>query len=345
VISGYDNLHPVFETFNLKTRVLADYIPPVKSQISFADFDPKTNQLTIWGKNSVMEWNKVHIDITSGDIASSENEAATQFTNYTEQTALAVSADGTSVPITLLTPKGVTANAKTPLMVYAYGEYGTPAITSWMSREHIAPLLNRGYVIAFAHVRGGGDYGRSWMLAGSGQNKVRGIEDLEAVLKTLQQQGISNPDLTSIKGFSAGGSLVTMLLDRHPELFKTAFVEWGLSDSIDIVLDPKSFLGAVERGVPEGDPLDPKQFSAICARSALQNLDGVPLRNVVWITTSKDDIQLNPWLPMGYYTKVKQYTANVYLFVSQSGGHLGYASSDEKYTELASEYSLLESLR
>jgi len=71
------------------------------------------------------------------------------------------------VPITLIVPDGVKPSATTPLMVYAYGEYGDPAIAGWLNRGYFEPLLKRGVVIAYAHVRGGFDKGLSWQKAGS----------------------------------------------------------------------------------------------------------------------------------------------------------------------------------
>ncbi|MEW6056992.1 MAG: prolyl oligopeptidase family serine peptidase [Bdellovibrionota bacterium] len=340
----YRELQPELVIFDLSSkRTSRVFLPEIKSDAGFTTVDPASPTLAFNGKNALMENLQVTLDHKTLEILEVKNLESRPFKDYAMEVMYSKSQDGTAVPITVLKPKGVVVTPSTPLMAYVYSEYATPGIPSWMGREHVEPLLRRGHVIAFAHARGSGDFGTPWYEAGSHKNKARGVEDFESVLRKLHESGISSPDFTAIKGFSAGGTMISVTLAKTPELFKVAFLEWPITDALNFVRETKSFLAGPESLRPIGNPDESLEMKKIIfKRSGLHLLQPPKRKNIVWLTTSADDLQVPPSFPLGYETKATRLGYEAHLYSSSSGGHLGYETPENGWRALAFEYSLLE---
>ncbi|XP_022097335.1 prolyl endopeptidase-like isoform X2 [Acanthaster planci] len=135
----------------------------------------------------------------------------------------AVSKDGTHVPVTVFHRHDIRFSSDNPMLVCSYGAYGVSLDMSY--DPHTALLVELGWVVAYCHVRGGSDLGVQWHHSGRALNKIKGIEDLEACIATLQLAGYSQPTITALRGVSAGGLVVAALCNRAPQLIKAAVLE------------------------------------------------------------------------------------------------------------------------
>ncbi|KNC82458.1 hypothetical protein SARC_05250 [Sphaeroforma arctica JP610] len=148
----------------------------------------------------------------------------------------AESADGTAVPMTLIAKRGVLEQSSpSPLIVQGYGAYGHKLDADYKAER--IPMLNRGFVYALCHVRGGGEHGKRWHRMGKLMNKHRSFEDMEACVRHLHSAGVSQASLTAIRGSSAGGLLAAAVVIRSPFLFKCAVMKVPFTDVLTAMLD------------------------------------------------------------------------------------------------------------
>ena len=179
----------------------------------------------------------------------------------------ATAKDGTQIPITLARKKGVAPGA--PLLLEAYGAYGDPLEPSF-STWGLA-LLDRGVVLAFAHVRGGGEFGDAWHDGGKLKTKMNTFTDFIACAEFLIAQQHTSPGKLAITGASAGGLLMGAVLNLRPELFHAALVEVPFVDAINSMLDPSLPL-TVGEFEEWGDPRRPEDYAWMRAYSPYDNV-------------------------------------------------------------------------
>jgi protease II len=149
--------------------------------------------------------------------------------------------DGVRIPVTLVRKSGTPDSPRTPLFAQVYGAYGADFYINYdvaFNFDHAASLLDRGFVFAFIHARGGGELGLHWFLDGTGANKSRTIDDFEDALRGLIRSGVSSPDSIAIGGFSAGGNPIGNALSRFPDLFRAALIQQGFLDLLGSQSDP-----------------------------------------------------------------------------------------------------------
>ena len=145
---------------------------------------------------------------------------------YASERIFAVAGDGTEVPISLVYRKDARRAGPQPLLLYGYGSYGIP-IDAAFSQSRVS-LLDRGVVFAIAHIRGGGDLGRSWYEAGKMARKQTTFDDFIACAEKLIAAGRTTPALLAIEGGSAGGLLMGAVVNQRPELFRAVVAAGAL---------------------------------------------------------------------------------------------------------------------
>jgi oligopeptidase B len=188
--------------------------------------------------------------------------------HYRQARTAAIAPDGVSVPISLVS--AVTTVGPAPCLVYAYGAYET-SLDPGFSVSRLS-LLDRGVVVAYAHVRGGGEGGRGWYEAGRREHKDTTFTDLTACVAHLVAAGIADPDRIALRGFSAGGLTVGAALNLAPGLVAAAHVGVGFLDPLTDMLDPDLPLTITERD-EWGDPLaDPEVYERIAAYAPYGNV-------------------------------------------------------------------------
>lgn len=201
----------------------------------------------------------------------------------------AVSKDGTRVPVTIIARKSVRRDGSNPTLLYGYGGYGIS-----MS-PYFSPLLrlwlDYGGVYAVANVRGGGEYGEPWHLAGNLTKKQNVFDDFAACLQLLIDHRYTRPDKAAIMGGSNGGLLMGAALVQHPELLRAVVSEVGIYDPLRWELQPNGEFNVTEFGSVK----DPDQFQALYAYSPYANArDGVAYPAVLF-TSGENDGRVAPY--------------------------------------------------
>ncbi|HUP28897.1 MAG TPA: S9 family peptidase, partial [Usitatibacter sp.] len=143
--------------------------------------------------------------------------------NYASEALTAVAKDGTRVPVSIVYRKSLRGDAPQPLLLYGYGSYGHPMDPNFRSSR--VSLLDRGMIFAIAHIRGGGDRGKTWYDDGKLQKKKHTFEDFIAVADSLVRRKYTAPDKLVIQGGSAGGLLMGAVVNMRPDLFKAVVTQ------------------------------------------------------------------------------------------------------------------------
>nr|XP_057915020.1 prolyl endopeptidase-like [Doryrhamphus excisus] len=180
----------------------------------------------------------------------------------------ACSKDGTWVPLTLL--HGVECSKETPLLVHVYGAYGRDLNMDFCVEKRL--LLEKGWALAYCHIRGGGERGLSWQRQARVEGKPKGIEDLEACLHHLFSSGVSSPSLTALAACSAGAVPVGALCNRQPDMMQAAVLQSPFLDVLQTMNDTEMPLTVEDRD-EWGDPIgNPKHGPAIASYCPVHNI-------------------------------------------------------------------------
>jgi len=195
----------------------------------------------------------------------------------------AISKDGTKVPVNILMPKGARIDVPHPALVTGYGGYGTSLSPTFSAVRHV--LLEQGFIIAVANLRGGGEYGEPWHLQGNLTHKQNVFDDFAAVLKQLIDRGYTTAAKLAIEGGSNGGLLMGAMLTQHPEMMKTVVSHVGIYDMLRVELSPNGVFNIAEFGSVK----DLDQFRALWGYSPYHHVKvGTAYPSVLFLTGAND---------------------------------------------------------
>ena len=237
----------------------------------------------------------------------------------------ATAADGTRVPISLVAPAGHPTDGTGPLVLYGYGAYEI-STDPWFSIARLS-LLDRGVAFAIAHVRGGGEMGRSWYESGKLLAKPNSFSDLVAAADHLAAEGWAAPDRIAIRGGSAGGLLVGAATNLAPRRFAAVVAEVPFVDALNTILDPDAPLTATE-WEEWGNPItDPEVFATMRAYSPAESV-GDGRYPAVLATAGLNDPRVGAHEPAIWVQRLRQHTdvaddRPVVLRVDLGAGHGG----------------------
>lgn len=249
--------------------------------------------------------------------------------------------DGVSIPLVIMYSREAHCHGESPGILYGYGAYGEDLDKSWCSER--LSLLFRGWVLAFADVRGGGDL--SWHLAGTKANKINSIQDFAACGRHLIKEGLVHQNRLCAIGCSAGGLLVGAAINMLPDLFSAAVLKVPFLDICNTMLDPTLPLTVLDYE-EFGDPNIPAQFEAICSYSPYDNLSSGVCYPPVLVTASFNDARVGVWEAAKWVAKVRDITCTscsqaVILKTNMQSGHFGEGGRFMHCDETAFEYAFL----
>jgi prolyl oligopeptidase len=239
--------------------------------------------------------------LTPADIWSVDQSGAATATGLTPKPAIDVSAyetfrgfatahDGTQIPFTLIYRKGLAHDGRTPAWISAYGSYGIAAYTPSFAGRTLA-LVDAGFIVGYANVRGGGEYGRPWHKAGQLANKPNTWRDLIAVCERLCADGWTAKQRLAIGGRSAGGITMGRAMTERPDLFAAVIDGVGWSNPLRYVVEQEGFTEEPEWGAIS----DPAGYRALKEIDSYQHVrDGVPYPAVL-LTTGVTDPRVAPF--------------------------------------------------
>ena len=260
---------------------------------------------------------------------------------YVTERILANARDGVQVPVSLVRRKDTPVDGTAPLYLYGYGAYGL-AIPPGFSTS-ILSLLDRGFVFAIAHIRGGDDLGYHWYEAGKLDRRTNAFNDFVDVARFLIQKGYSAEGRIVISGGSAGGQLVGAALNQAPELWGTVVAHVPFVDTLNTILDDTLPLTPIEW--PEwGNPIEDKAaFEHIASYSPYDQLKERYYPPIL-VTAGLNDPRVTYWEPAKYVAKLRtlKMDDNLLLFKTNMGaGHGGRSGRYEQLYEDAEEYAFI----
>jgi prolyl oligopeptidase len=246
--------------------------------------------------------------------------------------------DGTKIPVTLLYRKTTTLTGANPTILVGYGSYGI-TMTPTFDPARLA-WLERGGVIAIAHLRGGGEYGESWHQAGRGAAKLNTILDFIAVAQFLKSYGFTDAKHLAIQGTSAGGIPAGGALVRRPELFAAVVARVAVMDMVRFELTSNG-----PANIPEfGSARTPEGAEALRIISAYHHVKDCAAYPAVLLTAGINDPRVEPWQPGKMAGRLQASSGSgkpVLLRVDYESGHGMGTSRARRDEELADIYSFL----
>jgi prolyl oligopeptidase len=239
-------------------------------------------------------------------------------TPYTSEEILVPARDGVRVPVSIVYKKGLNRNGKNPLLLEAYGAYGITLNPVFIARW--LPFLDLGGVLVVAHVRGGGELGEDWHLAGQKLTKYHTWQDTIDVAEYLIREHWTSHKHLAVIGGSAGGITVGRLLTERPDLAAVVISDVGVSDAMRSEFSPNG-----PPNIPEfGTVTTEEGFRALYAMDAYQHVhDGVKYPSVL-LTTGLHDPRVASWEPTKMTARLQAATASknpILLRVESDAGH------------------------
>lgn len=265
--------------------------------------------------------------------------------HYVMERTTATASDGTKVPVTLLYKKGVHRDGTAAALLYAYGSYGISSNVTFNSNRF--SLVDRGVVYALAHIRGGGDLGKTWHDQGRMANKMNTFTDFIACAQFLKDSGICAKDRLVIQGGSAGGLLMGAVTNLAPTMFTGVLSQVPFVDVINTMLD-ESLPLTVGEFEEWGNPKVEKDFAVMRRYSPYDNMAKVAYPAML-VKTSLNDSQVGYWEPAKYVAKLRTLDTGgkpVLFKCNMGAGHGGASGRYDALHEAAFDYAwILETLR
>ena len=260
--------------------------------------------------------------------------------DYQSEALQAVAKDGTRIPISVVYRKDQRGKEPQPLLLYGYGSYGIPMDPNFRSSR--VSLLDRGMVFAIAHIRGGGDRGKTWYDDGKLLRKKNTFTDFVAVAESLVRRKLTAPDRLVIQGGSAGGLLMGAVANLRPDLFKAVVSQVPFVDVINTMLD-----ASLPLTVPEylewGNPNEEKYYKYMRSYSPYDNLKKGAYPAML-VETSLNDSQVMYWEPAKYVAKLRTLKTDsnpLLLKTIMEAGHGGASGRYDALKELSFTYAFI----
>lgn len=241
--------------------------------------------------------------------------------------------DGTRVPVDIVHHKDTAADGTAPCLLYAYGAYEA-SLPPWFSVARLA-LLDRGWVWALVHPRGGGEMGREWYLNGKLTNKRNTFTDTIDAARTLGTNNVCNPDKIVIRGGSAGGLLVGACITMQPDVFCGAIAEVPFVDVVTTMSDPSLPLTVTE-WEEWGDPSTEPYASYIASYSPYDNTTSVTYPDL-YVTAGLNDPRVSYHEPAKWVARIRHDSPQTHVVFSceMGAGHGGPSGRYEQWRDEA----------
>jgi oligopeptidase B len=260
--------------------------------------------------------------------------------NYVTDRLYAPATDGTEIPISLLYRKGLKKDGMNPTLLYGYGSYGASIDAAFASPR--LSLVDRGFIFAIAHIRGGQELGRQWYDDGKLLKKKNTFTDFIACAEYLIQRSFTRPDKLFAMGRSAGGLLMGAVSNLRPDLFKGIVAEVPFVDVVTTMLDASIPLTTGEYD-EWGDPNKQEFYDYMLSYSPY---DHVERKNypAMLITGGLHDSQVQYWEPAKWVAKLREFKTDnnsVLLKTNMEAGHGGASGRFRRHQETAFSYVFL----
>jgi oligopeptidase B len=263
--------------------------------------------------------------------------------NYASERLHAPAPDGTEIPLSIVYRKGTQKDGQNPLLLYGYGAYGLSIDAAFASPR--LSLIDRGFVYAIAHIRGGQELGRQWYEDGRLLKKKNTFADFIACAECLIREGFTNPSRLFAMGRSAGGLLMGAITNMRPDLFRGVVAEVPFVDVVTTMLDPSIPLTTGEYD-EWGDPNQKEYYDYMLSYSPYDNIEPKDYPNLL-ITGGLHDSQVQYWEPAKWAAKLRALKTDknrLFLKTNMDAGHGGASGRFRRHHETAFAYAFLLNL-
>jgi oligopeptidase B len=264
-------------------------------------------------------------------------------TQYQSERLYAAAPDGVEVPISLVYKKGFARDGHAPMLLYGYGSYGISIDPSFSS--DLLSLINRGFVYAIAHIRGGMDMGKPWHEDGRLLKKKNTFTDFIACAEHLSALKYTSPRRLAITGGSAGGLLMGAVINMRPDLFAAVVTRVPFVDSLNTALDASLPL-TVGEYEEFGDPSNPDFYFYMKSYAPYENVAAHEYPAIL-ITSGLNDPRVSYWEPAKWTAKLRALKTDnhpLLLKTNMGAGHFGASGRYEYLKEIAFNYAFLLSV-
>jgi oligopeptidase B len=259
---------------------------------------------------------------------------------YATERVWAPAADGARVPVSLFYRMPLRKGRPRPMLLYAYGSYGASTDPGFSPR--ILPLVDRGYIFAVAHIRGGQEMGRRWYDQGKMLRKKTTFTDFIAAAEWLEREGYTAPDRLAIRGGSAGGLLMGAVTNMRPDLFRVVVADVPFVDVINTMRDP-SLEFTTQEWQQWGNPNVPAEFAYIRSYSPYENVERQAYPAIL-ATAGLNDPRVNYWEPAKWVAKLRAMKTDsnpLLLKINMGAGHGGRSGRYESLRDDAFRYAFV----
>ena len=308
---------------------------------AFAATDPRLPGALLYLTSWTRAFKIYAYDPETRQVTDTKLQPAGPYDNPPDVESLEVKArsqDGTLVPLSISYPKGLKLDGSNPTLLDGYGAYGS-TMSAFFDPVRLA-WYERGGVRAVCHVRGGGEYGEEWHLAGKQASKPNTWRDFIACAQYLIDEKYTRPGRLAGAGTSAGGILIGRAITERPELFGAAIINVG---ALDMVRSETTSNG--ETNIPEfGSTKTRDGFKALFAMSAYHHVKDQTGYPAVLLTTGINDPRVDPWMPAKMTARLQAATTSgkpVLLRIDYGGGHGGGSGLKAAEEGLADSWSFL----
>ncbi len=283
----------------------------------------------------------VDYDMRSNDhiLLRKEKVAGYESSNYVSERIYAASSDGAEIPVSLVYRKGLEKNGKNPLLIYGYGAYGDSTTCDF--DPSVLSLIDRGFIYAVAHVRGGGEMGKKWYDDGRLLKKKNTFDDFIACTEFLISEKYTSAGLIALKGESAGGLLAGAVLNRGTGYYYAAIMSVPFVDVLNTMFDT-TLSGTLLEYDEWGDPNDKEIFRYIRSYCPYQNIRAAVYPNILVISGFNDQ-RVNYWEHLKYVSKLRAMKTddNILILKTTDFGHFGDSGRFDYYDTVAEQYAFI----
>ncbi len=306
--TAYAGANPVYDS-----SVMRFFYTSLNAPWSVFDYDMNTGERTLVKEQPVPGYNRA---------------------DYVTDRLWATSPDGVRVPVSIVYRRGLVRNGANPTLLYGYGAYELPSDPIFDAAR--LSLLDRGFVYAIAHVRGGGEMGREWYEDGKFLDKTNTFDDFIACAVELIEEGYTSPRHLAIRGRSAGGLLIGAVLNARPELFACAVAQVPFVDALTTMLD-ESIPLTVNEYEEWGDPNDLEFYQYMKSYSPYDNVHPAAYPALL-VTAGLNDPRVPFWEPAKWVAKLRSMNTggrSILLKTDLGSGHSGPSGRYESWREEA----------
>jgi oligopeptidase B len=261
-------------------------------------------------------------------------------TRYVAERIEAVAPDGARVPLSLVRLRTTPRNGSAPCLLVGYGAYGFSFDPDF--NANALSLIDRGFVYAIAHIRGGQELGRAWYEQGRLRNKKNSFSDFIACAEQLVAEGYTSPARLAITGTSAGGLLMSAVVNARPDLFGAVLARVPYTNVIAAMLDPNLPLTVIEYD-QWGDPNDREQFDYLLSYSPYEHIAAQAYPPIM-ATGGFNDLQVPYWDPAKWVARLRARKTDdtmLILRTNMTAGHSGSSGRFSRLEETAFEYAFI----